>query len=180
MHTEHAVSAHDEHVPHVLPLSRYLGVWGALLVLTGATVGVSYLDFGTWNVVIALLVATTKALLVASVFMHLAYEKQKFNAVVFLSSAVFLATLMALTMIDTKSRGLNEEIEGARPKVVTQPFVNGVADIVGKPPAVAPAPADAKAAVPASAQSPAAQAPTAPAPAAPAPAVPPAPAAPAK
>ena len=35
-----------DHVPHVLPLKSYLGVWLSLLALTAVTVAVSYFDFG--------------------------------------------------------------------------------------------------------------------------------------
>ena len=121
-HGSHGQSA--DHVPHVLPLRRYLGVWLSLLALTALTVGVSYVDFGDWNIVVALLVATAKAGLVAAVFMHLAYDK-KFNAVVFLLSLVFLAIMLGLTFMDTKTRGIAEEVEGERPADWTAPFKDG-------------------------------------------------------
>ena len=113
-----------EHVPHVLPARTYLLVWAALLALTAVTVGVSYVDFGGWNLVISLSVATTKAALVAAVFMHLAYGR-KFNAVVFALSLVFLAIMLAFTFADTATRGIADPIEGLRPNDFTAPFVNG-------------------------------------------------------
>jgi len=113
-----------EHVPHVLPARTYLLVWAALLALTAVTVGVSYVDFGGWNLVISLLVAMTKATLVAAIFMHLAYGK-KFNAVVFGLSLVFLVVMLAFTFADTKTRGIGDPIEGLRPKDYAAPFVNG-------------------------------------------------------
>ena len=113
-----------EHAPHVLPVRSYLGVWGALLALTGLTVGVSYFEFGSWNIVIALVVATIKATLVASVFMHLAYDK-KFNAVVFLASVIFLVIMLSFTFLDTGARGIAEQIEGQRPKDYRAPFEGG-------------------------------------------------------
>ncbi|MBI5542666.1 MAG: cytochrome C oxidase subunit IV family protein [Deltaproteobacteria bacterium] len=119
-----APEATAEHVPHVLPLRNYLLVWAALLGLTATTVGVSYLDFGDWNIAIALLVASIKAALVAAVFMHLAYDK-KFNGVVFLISLVFLVIMLAFTFFDTRTRGAVEQIEGMRPKDYTAPFVDG-------------------------------------------------------
>ena len=110
-----------DHVPHVLPLTWYLGVWGALMVFTGITVGVSYVDFGVFNLVIALVVATMKASMVALIFMHLAFDK-KFNGIVFVSSLVFLAIFIGFTMADTEGRGLAEAIEGQKARDVTQPF----------------------------------------------------------
>src|SRR5688572_32113176 len=60
-----------DHVPHVLPLWVYLATWGALMVLTIITVAVSYVDIGAFNLIVALLVATIKATIVALMFMHL-------------------------------------------------------------------------------------------------------------
>lgn len=110
--------------PHVLGLRSYLLVFGALLGLTGLTVAVSYFEFGPWNIVIALAVASLKASLVAAVFMHLAWEK-RFNAVVFLASLVFLAIMLSFTFLDTSTRGIGEAIEGERPLSWTTPFVDG-------------------------------------------------------
>lgn len=54
------------HCPRAVALS-----WLALLVLLGATVFLSYQPLGTFNTVIALVIATAKALIVAAVFMEL-------------------------------------------------------------------------------------------------------------
>jgi len=56
---------------------EYLKVGAALLVLTGVTVGLSYVDFGSrdLNIVVGMIVATIKAGLVAAIFMHLKGEK---------------------------------------------------------------------------------------------------------
>ena len=45
-----------------------------LLVLTVVTVGVAQFDFGNWNIIVAMFVASIKAALVAMFFMHLKYE----------------------------------------------------------------------------------------------------------
>ena len=47
-----------DHVPHVTPLRTYIATWLALIVLTAITVGVSRIDFGSANFVIAMVVAT--------------------------------------------------------------------------------------------------------------------------
>jgi cytochrome c oxidase subunit 4 len=52
----------------------YAAVGAVLLALTAATVAVSYVDLGLWNVAVALLIASAKASLVALYFMHLRYE----------------------------------------------------------------------------------------------------------
>ena len=56
----------------------------ALLVLTVVTVGASTIDFGSGmtNVIIAMLIASIKASLVALFFMHLRWDKP-INAIIF-------------------------------------------------------------------------------------------------
>ncbi|HZW36772.1 MAG: cytochrome C oxidase subunit IV family protein [Deltaproteobacteria bacterium] len=81
----------------------YIAVWGGLLVLTGATVGVSYLDLGIFNVVVALLIASAKVSLVALFFMHLKYE----NKLVWMFALVpifFLVLIIGGTLSDTLFR----------------------------------------------------------------------------
>jgi cytochrome c oxidase subunit 4 len=51
-------------------LGMYLGVFGALMVLTLVTVGAAYIDFGRFSVAVALAIATVKAVLVIWFFMH--------------------------------------------------------------------------------------------------------------
>jgi cytochrome c oxidase subunit 4 len=54
----------------------YIGIFGALLVLTLVTVGVSYLHLPTApTVVLGLAIATAKATLVVLFFMHLKGER---------------------------------------------------------------------------------------------------------
>jgi cytochrome c oxidase subunit 4 len=67
-HSEEDVSGH---------VKVYISIFVALLVLTGVTVGVSYLHLSsiTLRIIVALLVAGTKASLVALFFMHLKTEK---------------------------------------------------------------------------------------------------------
>ncbi len=68
---------HPDHHHIQKHVRSYLIVGGLLLVFTGITVGLAYVDFGseTGNIVVAMIVATIKALLVALVFMHLMAEK---------------------------------------------------------------------------------------------------------
>ena len=68
----------DHSSVHVLPLRVYLGIGTALLVFTGITVGVSYVQLGAWNIIVALLIASFKATLVALFFMHLLYDNKFF------------------------------------------------------------------------------------------------------
>lgn len=92
-----------KHQPHVLPVSTYLGVGAALLVLTAITVWVAQFHFGEWNLIVAMAVAVTKALLVAFIFMHLLWDN-KIYLVIFSSSVLFLGIFIVLTMFDTMRR----------------------------------------------------------------------------
>ncbi len=110
---------------HILPLWLYVGVFGALLALTGVTVAVSYFDFGAWNMVVALAVAGLKASLVAAVFMHLAFDA-RLHSVVLLVAVLFVAALLLLTLADTGTRAIADPLEGERTRNVEAPFEKGV------------------------------------------------------
>ena len=105
-HDPHA-SANPNEVNHeAAPLSRYLAVAGALLALTGVTVGVALVDFGQpWNLVIAMLVASIKATLVVLYFMNVLYDHDRLNGVVFGSALLFLAIYFTFTLADVTTRG---------------------------------------------------------------------------
>jgi cytochrome c oxidase subunit 4 len=97
------MSTHDNSFHHIIPLKIYLAVAGALLVLTAVTVGVSFIDLGGWNAVVAVFVAAIKATLVALFFMHLKYDK-KINLIVFLTAILFLTIMLTFTFFDIISR----------------------------------------------------------------------------
>jgi cytochrome c oxidase subunit 4 len=85
---------------HVASPAVLIGTWGTLLILTGVTIAVARVDLGTWNVVVALAIASLKACLVALFFMHLKYDK-KFNVVVFVTSLFFALVLVFFILFDT-------------------------------------------------------------------------------
>ena len=93
----------DHGKPHVLPLSTYLMVGSALLVLTFVTVMVAQYQFGEWNLIVAMAIAAVKATLVLLFFMHLKYDN-KLYTYAFLISIAFLAVFITFTMIDTMTR----------------------------------------------------------------------------
>ena len=83
---------------------RYAMVWLALMVLTALTYGLSRLHVGGgWGVVIALGIAATKGGLVALFFMHL-WDQRGANRLVFVTSLVFVALLVGLTLSDNATR----------------------------------------------------------------------------
>jgi cytochrome c oxidase subunit 4 len=123
-HDAHAAPGARDHVPHVLPLRIYIGVWAALIVLTVITVGVSYFSFGDWNLIVAMLVATTKAALVCAYFMHLKYD-DRFNTLVLLSAFAFLGLLFVFSLADLPRRGEIEAVERGTIEVLPKSSIPG-------------------------------------------------------
>ena len=78
-------------------------VLGILLVLTVVTVAVSKVDLGYFNVVVALLVATTKSMFVIMFFMHLKYENRMMKLFVFICFLI-LAIFIGMTFFDVAYR----------------------------------------------------------------------------
>ena len=85
--------------------STYIMVFVALLVLTGATVRLSYADagMGAWHSAVGLAIAAAKALLIMVFFMHV-LRGMKLIWLVDLSALFWLAILMVLTLTDYLSR----------------------------------------------------------------------------
>lgn len=94
----------NAHKPHITPLVIYLGVALILLFLTVVTVWVAGFHLGPFNLFVAIAIATVKAGFVGMIFMHLLYDN-KFYLMIFLSSILFLAIFISLTMLDTMRRG---------------------------------------------------------------------------
>ena len=97
--TEH----HEGELGHIIPLKVYQTVLGILLVLTVITVAVSRIDFGSMNLVVAMIIASIKAGIVALYFMHLKYE----NPVLWVYVAfplVLLVIMIAGIFIDNPYR----------------------------------------------------------------------------
>jgi cytochrome c oxidase subunit 4 len=98
-HAAHG-DAHDHGLAHTTPVSLLFGILTALLVLTVATVAVTSFDLGAQgNLVVAMVIATVKAALVCTFFMHLLWDK-KFNLVLFLTSVLFLILFLSMTTTD--------------------------------------------------------------------------------
>jgi cytochrome c oxidase subunit IV len=90
---------------HVLPKSVYYIVISILLFLTVVTVLTAHVDLGVFNLPLAMVIASTKAVLVLAVFMHLWWDS-KFNVMLFVVSLLFLGVFVVLTMLDTNARDL--------------------------------------------------------------------------
>ncbi len=95
------MSAQSEH--HVVSPLLYLGILSALLLGTGITVWAAYQNFGPFNIVIALLIATIKMSLVILFFMHGKYSPKRTQLVI-ISGFFWLAIMLGLTLMDYTTR----------------------------------------------------------------------------
>ncbi len=92
---------------HIVSPKIYLLIFTALMVLTGTTVYAATVDlnahFAGLNIIVALVIATCKAVLVVLFFMH-AYYSTKRTKLVIISGVFWLAIMLFLTMGDYATR----------------------------------------------------------------------------
>jgi len=89
---------------HIVPTRVYYTIFAILMLCTGLTVWVAFLDLGALNIVAALAIAVFKATLVVLFFMHVKYSTRLTWAVV-AGSIFWLGILLVLTMSDYLTRG---------------------------------------------------------------------------
>ena len=92
---------------HIMSSKFYYFIWIALMCLTVITAAVSFVDLGPLNTVVALVIATGKALLVVLFFMHVKYTSEKLTKIVIASAIFWLFLLLALSMVDYTTRFLS-------------------------------------------------------------------------
>ena len=93
------MTTHSEDEHHIVPFSLYVIVWVALLLLTVATVAVSYVDMKHVTVLTAMLIATCKGMLVLLYFMHIRFEKPLYAAMILAAFGTY-AIFIGLTFAD--------------------------------------------------------------------------------
>jgi cytochrome c oxidase subunit 4 len=82
----------------------YLWVFAALLVLLALAVGVAFIDLGAWSVVLALSIATAKALLIVLYFMHVR-SSSRLTQLFTVGMLLWLLILIVITLSDYLTRG---------------------------------------------------------------------------
>src|SRR6187549_314447 len=94
-------SGHDSHgLAHTMPVWMLVAVLGALMGLTVLTVSVTSFDLGSQgNLVVAMVIATIKAALVVTFFMHLFWDK-KFHLILFLTAVLFVVLFLSMSITD--------------------------------------------------------------------------------
>ena len=92
---------HAEH--HIVTPFQYMLVFGTLLVGTAITVIAAYFDMGPLNPIIALGIATFKAVVVILFFMHVFFQSRLIKMTVIAGFFTFMVLIM-MTMSDYISR----------------------------------------------------------------------------
>lgn len=93
----------DQQHHHVIPFSIYIKVLLVLLFFTALTVAAAQVNFGEWNTVIAMAIASIKAAFVLAFFMHLKYDN-KFYLVCFGCAIFFVIILYSFSWLDIVTR----------------------------------------------------------------------------
>ena len=75
----------------------------ALLTLTTLSYGLAHLHLGSWGLVVALVIAGTKASLVAFFYMHLS-ERSGGPRLVFATAGLFVVVLIGLILVEAGDR----------------------------------------------------------------------------
>jgi len=88
---------------HIVSPKIYGLIFLALMVGTALTVWAAYQNFGPFNIVIALGIATIKASLVILFFMHGKYSSKRTKLVI-VCGFFWLAIMLGLTLADYSSR----------------------------------------------------------------------------
>jgi cytochrome c oxidase subunit 4 len=92
---------HAKH--HIVTPAVYCVVFATLLFFTGLTVVAAYIDLGIFNPVVALAIASIKAVVVILFFMHVKYQSHLIKMTVGAGFFTFLV-LITMTLSDYMSR----------------------------------------------------------------------------
>ena len=88
----------------IVPVRTYVLIWATLIVMTFTTWGVSYVDMGPFNIVVALIIAGFKMSLVIYFFMHVKFDDTLTRLFV-IAGFFWLLILIVLTLADYYTRG---------------------------------------------------------------------------
>jgi cytochrome c oxidase subunit IV len=92
---------------HIVPPKIYVAIFLSLMVGTALTVWAAFQNFGPWNIVIALGIASIKASLVVLYFMHARYSVNRTKLVI-ICAVFWLGIMLALTLSDYTTRTHSE------------------------------------------------------------------------
>lgn len=123
---------------HVSSPLFMIGIFAALIFLTVITVAVSYVDLGAANTLVAMIIATAKASLVATFFMHLKGDKA-IHTIILLGAVLFLGIFLGLSNDDLTTRTRVDIDNGARVLQRTGAAAPGGLPVTAAPTTSAPA-----------------------------------------
>ncbi len=103
--------SHDATTHHEGAVKIYSLVFLGLLVLTALTVLAAFHDFGSFNTVIALIIAIVKATLVILFFMHLKGKDTGLLKLYVVGAFVFVVIMIGMTMNDIATRNWGPKVE---------------------------------------------------------------------
>jgi cytochrome c oxidase subunit 4 len=106
---------------HIVPVRSYVLVFLTLMGLTALTVGVAFINLGSMNTLIALVIAATKMLLVMLIFMHVKYST-RLTKLAILAAFFWLALLLTFTMSDYFTRRWTPSPSAWGPSISQPPF----------------------------------------------------------
>jgi len=98
-----ALGPEHTYTEHIVPPRVYLAIILTLVALTAMTVWAAFIDLGRFNIVVALVIATTKASLVVLYFMHAKYSHRRTQLVI-VAGIFWLGLLLFMTLSDYISR----------------------------------------------------------------------------
>jgi cytochrome c oxidase subunit IV len=93
----------DEVHAHIGSYRQYGAVFMGLLFFTFLTVGIASIHLGKANLAVAVIIASIKAALVCTFFMHLK-DDNKFNSLILIAAVTFIGVFFALTLNDVSYR----------------------------------------------------------------------------
>ena len=101
------MSNNAEHSEHIVSPGLYIAIFAALMILTGTTVWAATVDlneyFASLNVIVALVIATCKAILVILFFMHAFYSSKRTKLII-ICGFFWLAIMITLSCQDELTR----------------------------------------------------------------------------
>lgn len=88
---------------HIVSPKLYGLIFVALMAFTITTVAVAFVNLGPFNIVVALAIASIKAVLVILFFMHMRYSPRR-TQLVLVCGFFWLAIMLLLTLADYRTR----------------------------------------------------------------------------
>jgi len=112
---DHGHDAHAAH-HHIVPLTVYFTIFATLLVLTGVTIAVAFVDLGPLNIYVALAIAIFKATLVVLYFMHVKYSSRLVQLAA-VTGFLWMGIMLGFTFADIGTRDW-QPVQGWAPQPI--------------------------------------------------------------